>query len=153
MRLLREELGADRCGYGEVEPDQIHVTFTAVACAPGVPAVSGRFRLTDFAGTELRPAVEAQSPFVVDDSEARLPTTAALDVYRQLLIRALIAVPIVKRRRLVASAGDHMLSPRRWTEDEVQLVDLVAERLWEAMERARVTRALRESEVEFRSLF
>jgi PAS domain S-box-containing protein len=153
MRLLREALDADQCAYGEVESDGEHFTFTAVACAPEVSAPSGQFKLADFAGAAVPDLVHARRPFVVEDSEARLPRGANRDVYREMGIRALIAVPLVKGGRLVATAGVEMQSPRNWTNDEIELVDLAAERLWEAMERARVTRALRDSEAEFRSLF
>ncbi|MBN1238326.1 MAG: PAS domain S-box protein [Gammaproteobacteria bacterium] len=153
MRLLREELDADRCGYGEVEPDPAFIRFTAIASAPGVASPYGRFRVSDFAGIEAALAVQSRRPFVVEDSEAHLPRSAAREIYRQIPVRALIAVPIVKGGRFVASAGVHMLSPRKWSDDEIELVALVAERLWETMERARVTRALRESEAEFRTLF
>lgn len=42
---------------------------------------------------------------------------------------------------------------RDWTQDEVALVRMVVGRCWESPERARVVRALRESEVKYRTLF
>jgi PAS domain S-box-containing protein len=46
----------------------------------------------------------------------------------------------------------HQNEPRRWTGAEVSLILEVANRCWEALERARVTRVLEESEERFRTL-
>ncbi len=43
-------------------------------------------------------------------------------------------------------------SPRRWTRNEIALLEEVTERTWAAMERARAEAALRESEARFRAL-
>ncbi len=43
--------------------------------------------------------------------------------------------------------------PRRWTRDEIALVEQVAERTWAAIEYARAQSALRESERKYRNLF
>ena len=42
--------------------------------------------------------------------------------------------------------------PRRWTRDEVGLVEDAAERIWTAMQHARVEAARRDSEARFRAL-
>ena len=44
----------------------------------------------------------------------------------------------------------HQAEPRQWREDEVTLVQEVAERTWAAVLRARAETALRESEERFR---
>jgi PAS domain S-box-containing protein len=43
--------------------------------------------------------------------------------------------------------------PRRWTPDEVQLVEEVAERTWTAIQRAKGEEALRQNEEKYRTLF
>src|SRR5690606_7967716 len=90
--------------------------------------------------------------FVVADTD-ELPLAEDRQVFGTIGARALLFAPLVKGGRLVAVAGVHMLSPRRWREDEIELVDVVAERLWEAMELARVSRELRQREREYRDLF
>jgi PAS domain S-box-containing protein len=67
-------------------------------------------------------------------------------------IRAVICVPILKQGRFVAAMAVHSAAPRTWERDEVELVQRVAGRCWESIERARVTRELRESEHRFRAL-
>jgi PAS domain S-box-containing protein len=63
-----------------------------------------------------------------------------------------ICVPIMKDGRFVAAMAVHTLGPRVWDGDEVALVQRVAGRCWESIERTRMTHALRESEHLFRGL-
>ncbi len=149
MRILREGLAADRCVYGEVDPDGLHFRFSAVATAPGVAGVDGRFPLPPEASERLLKNL----PIVVDDADRDVPDESLRTLFRAIGAQALIITPVLKGGRLYAAAGVHMTTPRKWTEDEVDLVDTVAERLWEAMELARLSRALRESERDFRGLF
>jgi PAS domain S-box-containing protein len=46
----------------------------------------------------------------------------------------------------------HQIEPRHWREDEEALVQQIAERTWDAVERARVETALRESEERMRDI-
>ena len=64
--------------------------------------------------------------------------------------RALIIAPLIRDGRLVASFYVHQAEPRHWRDDEVTLVQEVAERTWTAVQRARAETALRESEARFR---
>jgi hypothetical protein len=68
------------------------------------------------------------------------------------MIRAVICVPLHKGGRLVAAMAIHQKTPRRWTEYDVRLALVVANRCWEALERAKVTRVLQTSEERFRTL-
>ncbi|MFS8609445.1 MAG: PAS domain S-box protein, partial [Gammaproteobacteria bacterium] len=147
MQQLRERLGADRCVYGNVDADGRSFTYAAVACAPGVKSIAGRFPISE----HVRNVLLERGPFVVGDTE--LLAAADRAAFASIGARALLVAPLVKGGRLVALAGVHMLSPRSWRDEEIELVDVVAERLWEAMELARVSRALREREREYRDLF
>lgn len=60
--------------------------------------------------------------------------------------RALIVVPLAKEGRLAAIFYLHEPLPRRWTDAEVALAEDIAERTWDAVERARAEVALRASE-------
>jgi len=149
MRILREALGADRCVYGDVDPDGRHFKFSAVATAPGVPSVDGRFPLS----RETTERLAKNRPVVIEDADREAADETLRSLFRAIGVKALIITPLVKGGRLSAAAGVHMITPRKWTEDDVELVDTVAERLWEAMELARLSRALRDSERDFRGLF
>ncbi len=149
MSALREHLGADRCSWAEVDPDQAHFEIMGVSCAPGVPTVAGRYPIAAFGGSALY-NVRAGKTCVLGDIEARIDEDPALRTYLDMGIRAVIAVPLLKDGRVVGGASVHMTAPRRWTRTEVDAVALVTERLWESIERARTTRVLRAAEERFR---
>ncbi len=92
-------------------------------------------------------------PYVVADSTTDERITAAdRPSYAAADIGAAISVPILKQGRLVAALAVHTVQPRQWQPDEVELVQRVASRCWESIERARVTQELEESEHLFRAL-
>src|SRR3712207_5072763 len=73
--------------------------------------------------------------------------------FRALNITASLALPLIKEGRWAAAFVLQYLRPHEWSEVEVTLAQETAERTWAAVERARAEKALRESEVKYRSLF
>ena len=63
---------------------------------------------------------------------------------------AFIGVTLIKDGRMVAAFGANNVTARVWTQTEIAPVGDVAERTWEAVERARAESALREREHRFR---
>lgn len=57
-----------------------------------------------------------------------------------------MGVPLVKNGRFRAALGVDQSTPRQWKADEISLIQDVAARTWDAVERARAKAALRESE-------
>ena len=149
LEVLRGHVGADRAAWAEVEPDEDHFVFTGGAAAAAVPPVTGRFAVSRFGPEGLR-RMRAGLPFVVDDAVADPPEGSDPEAYRTTGIAAFVAVPIRKDDRFIAGIDLQSLRPRRWTDREVELVTLVADRIWEAAERARTARALAESEERLR---
>ena len=68
-------------------------------------------------------------------------------------VRAAMAIPLVKKRRLVALVTVGNPEPRQWSEADRELLREVAERTWADAERARAEAALTESEQRYRTLF
>ncbi len=97
--------------------------------------------------------MRAGEAYVVADShnDARI-TASDKPSYVMTAIGAVICVPVLKQGRFVAAMAVHSATPRTWERDEVELVQRVAGRCWESIERARVTRELRESEHRFRAM-
>jgi len=149
-RRLAEHLEVDRCAYAEVEDERVFVITGDHA--RGVPSIVGRWAVAAF-GPEHERALLAGEPFVVEDSEAdeRLEEEHR-EAYRALASRAVICVPLHKGGRVRAAMAVHHRAPRVWTRDEIELVATVVARCWEALERSRVTRDLRESEARYRSI-
>ncbi|MBN9522720.1 PAS domain S-box protein [bacterium] len=150
-RLLAEHLGTDRCAYAEVEDEAVYVITGDHT--RGVPSIVGRWPVGAF-GAEHSRTMRANEPYVVDDADTDPRITPAdLPAYRATDIRAVVCVPLHKTGRFTAAMAVHQRTPRHWAPDEVGLVTAVVGRCWEALERARVDRALRASEQRFRSVF
>jgi PAS domain S-box-containing protein len=153
-RMLAEHLGVDRCAYAEIEgetPDD--AIFVVAGDHPiGVPSIVGRWPMGAFGEDCTRCMFEGR-PYIVDDTEhdARIAADD-LPAYRATLIRAVICLPLLKRGKLTAAMAVHQKTPRRWTHDEVELVERVVGGCWEALQRLRVTRGLRDSEAAYRAM-
>jgi signal transduction histidine kinase len=142
-RLLGQHLRANQVHYGETQGDYvvIHQGY-----GDGLPAMVGRFYSPDF-GEQLTATHRAGIVQVVHDIETDTSNTEAeRQVLRQAGIKAYITVPLVKAGQWVATLAVHSLTPRQWTDAEVQLIEEVAERTWATVERARAEKALRERE-------
>jgi len=149
-RMLAEHLDADRCAYAEVEEESVFViTGDHVH---GVPSIVGRWSVAAF-GPACVQAMQENAAYVVTDTDtdSRI-SPEALTAYRATQIRAVICVPLHKDGRLTAAMAVHQTLPRKWTAGEIELVNLVVARCWEALERSRIARNLRESEARYRMI-
>ncbi len=148
---LGKHLQVNRCAYATVEDDQDAFSLTGNYC-DGVESIVGRYTFRQF-GEECLRLMRAGEAYVVADAQADARVTEAeRPSYAFTEIRAVICVPILKAGRFVAAMAVHSATPRRWMDDEIELVQQVASRCWESIERARVTQDLRESERQFRDL-
>jgi len=149
-RLLGEWLDVNRCAYADVEEDEDTFNLTG-DYNRGVPSIVGRYKFAQF-GEECLRLMRAGQPYVVEDSEIDSRVTDVRESYRSTLIRSVICVSLQKQGRFVAAMAVHQVTPRRWQPDEIELVQQVANRCWESIERARVVRELQSSEQQFRTL-
>ncbi|AUX45132.1 uncharacterized protein SOCE26_066130 [Sorangium cellulosum] len=140
-RLLAEHLGVDRCAYAQVEDESIYVITGDHT--RGVPSIVGRWPVAAF-GPEVERCMLANEPYVIDDVDADPRAGQELAAYRATMIQAVICVPLHKDGKFTAAMAVHQKTPRHWTAEEVELVLLVVDRCWEAIERARAARDLLE---------
>lgn len=147
-KLLGEFVEADRCAYAEIAADQNTMNLTG-NYTRGVQSIVGIYKFSDF-GSEVHERMLANQPYVVYDIDSHQP---AVDVtlYRQTEIQAFICVPLHKSGRFVASLAVHQAHSRIWTADEIQIVQAVAARCWESIERTRIARQLRDREERYRT--
>jgi PAS domain S-box-containing protein len=91
---------------------------------------------------------------VVNRDSRADPRTAALydATYGPAGERAYVAVPLHRSGRWAAAFWVSTEKPRDWTDREVELLEQVAERTWNAVERLRLVAALRASETRFRNM-
>ncbi|MEO7294941.1 MAG: PAS domain S-box protein, partial [Candidatus Limnocylindria bacterium] len=141
-RLLAEHLGVDRCAFAEVENEVIFVITGDYA--RGVPSIVGRWPIAAF-GAECERAMGANEAYVVDDVDTDPRMGADLAAYRQTNIQAVICVPLRKAGKLTAAMAVHQTTARRWTAEEISLVQTVVAGSWETLERMRVARGLIET--------
>jgi PAS domain S-box-containing protein len=147
-----EELGVARCFFVEVDTESdrglVHRDFRR----PGLPSSAGEYRLSAYS-----PAASAEmaAQRTVVNRDARTdPRTAALydSTYGPAGERAYVAVPLHRSGKWTAAFWVSAEEPRDWTDWEVELLEEVAERTWNAIERLRLSAQLRASEALFRNM-
>ena len=144
--LLGKHLGVDRCAYAEVEEDENHFYI------PGdytrdeeTISIVGRYAMSQFGDEALR-LMRANEPYVVHDvtSDPRITETDR-QAYELTQIQSVICVPLHKNGRFVSCMAVHQRVPRKWSEEDIELVAFVANRFWESIERARLVKTLHEA--------
>jgi PAS domain S-box-containing protein len=145
-RLLADYLHVDRVCYADIgEGYMVRHTYAA-----GKAPYIERGPISPL-GRALLGAYERCRVVAVDDVQT---DPQLLDAERGTLLAGEIAafagVLIEKSQRRKGAFGVHSATPRTWRPAEVALIRDVAERTWEAVERARAETELREREQRFR---
>ncbi|MDO9711719.1 sensor histidine kinase [Paracraurococcus lichenis] len=136
VELLGRHLGANRVGYGEVQPDDatviLHTCWT-----DGVGPLQGAWPLDGFGRhsiAEQRRGLTQWSADLARDPDQDPALWAALET------RAAASVPLIRGGRFAASLYVNFRAPHPWTPEEIALIEEVAARTWAEVERARVER-------------
>jgi PAS domain S-box-containing protein len=149
-RRLGEELGATRVLYAEIDETQGRATVRGSWTDGTAGHLPSDISLGDF-GATLIERLRSGGTLRVDDSSADPYTAGSLAALEAICARAIVSVPLFRGGRFVVNLNVHQRSPRAWTDAEVELIEAVAERTWEAVERARTEAALRASNGRFRA--
>jgi PAS domain S-box-containing protein len=153
-RELGVEIGVARCGYGEIiaggETVKVELDWTSGA----VPSLAGEARVLDAFGPAAVAELRAGRTLVVEDclSDPRTNMAPFIATWESIGTRALIVCPILKSGQLAAILYAHESSPRVWRTKDIALVDDVALRTSDAVDRARAEAALRQREEQMRAL-
>jgi len=151
-RLLGTHLQADRTYYSHIEEDKAVARVDRDFVRGESPSLVGSYRFEDFGW--IIPLLREGRTVVVDDVDhTDLIPIGDRPAMTAIRIRSHISVPVIKRGALVGSLSVTEPLPREWTEAEIRIVQLTAERLWSAIVRARAETALRQSEERYRLLF
>jgi signal transduction histidine kinase/ActR/RegA family two-component response regulator len=110
----------------------------------GAPIAGRHARLDDFGASTLS-LLRTGAPLAVHDTEhdARLPERGPR--YATAGVRALLALPRVRRNELKAALVGYADTPRDWDEEAQRMAADIAERSWEALDRVRAEQALRDA--------
>lgn len=140
-RALGEHLGALRVGYGEIDPEECWLTLRSDWTA-GVESNAGRFPLAAF-GAGIVAENRAGRTFVATDvrNDPRIGPEH-LEAFTRWGVGALVAVPLIKNGRFTAILSVQSATPRAWTGAEIALMEEIAERTWDALERAKAEERL-----------
>jgi PAS domain S-box-containing protein len=126
VRLIGEHLHASRVNYADIDGDECSV-------APFGQAIVDACRRGE---TVVVDDVNADPRFTVTEREQLLASETA----------AFVGTPLIKGGRWLGTFGVHSATPRSWTRDQIALVEVTADRMWSAGERARAEEALGRSE-------
>jgi PAS domain S-box-containing protein len=137
---LGRHLGAARVGFGHVQPDDRTVELDT-GHADGVAPLHGAFLLERFGGDVIERNRRGLTVSVADVVAERC---GDLGVWAEIETRAFVSVPLVRDGRLRATLFVNHRAPHGWSPGDVTLIEDVAGRLWDALERARAQQALRE---------
>ena len=155
LRSVGEFLGVSRCVFVDIDVQADTCTTQPDFCAdPSVVSMAGVFPISAF-GAVVGAAYAAGKSVVVNDvhTDPNQVPPETIPTYDALSIRAHVGVPVVHSDRLVSCLGVHSSVPRRWTPEEVALLQTVVDRTWLTVEVSRQAYALtREAEATARIL-
>jgi signal transduction histidine kinase/CheY-like chemotaxis protein len=125
-----------RCLFNETDVERDLEIIYKDYCN-GVESVAGEHRISDYSSITSR---EMQLGKTVVNYDSKTDPRTAADYkrsYEPTGERAYIAFPLLREGRWVASLWASDDQPRKWTKEEVALVQTAAERTWTAVEKLR----------------
>ncbi|EMR03344.1 PAS domain S-box protein [Cesiribacter andamanensis] len=151
LQMLAEFLELDRAYVFVLYPDDDRAVVRAEHRKGSLVSILGEVRMSDFPETVRQ--IEDQTIVFNDiDGDTRLSDLNRTSLHA-VDLQAFICASVRKgESNVIWSLAAATATPRVWTKEEVELIEIVAERIWAAAERARAEAALQESEARFRTL-
>ncbi|QRX81701.1 PAS domain S-box protein [Glaciimonas sp. PAMC28666] len=138
-----------------------HVYYTKIDAQGGTFHISYEWKLDHLTslvgaegelagfGPEISATLSRGQPFAVSEIRRDPRTAAYIQAYDSLGANAILVIPVIKAGQWVAALTLYLTLPYDWTPGQIALVENVAERLWNAVERAdQVLRVQRAGESE-----
>jgi PAS domain S-box-containing protein len=145
---LGEHLKVSRCGFIEVDAERDRFTVQR-DYHPHIPSLVGSYSLSALSPSVISAARSGQTTVISDvDSDER--TVEYVKTYRQFGVSAFVAAPMLRDGKLVSVLIVASTDRYEWSEREIALINVVAERTWLAVEKLRLDDALRESDAALR---
>lgn len=155
-QALGIHIGVARAGYGEIDETGLVVKVEQDWTRDNtIASLAGEARILDAFGPAVIAELRAGHTLVVEDclADPRTLGEAYAATWASIGCRSLIVAPLIKDGRFRAILYVHEATPRHWTATEVRLVERVAHRTWDAVERARIEKELRENEQRLRATY
>lgn len=144
-RLLRQKLNAAWCYYVDWDLDRQTGLVLRDSAREGLQSLAGAHDASDVPEF-LQLLAEGAVLTVRDYANYNELSTRIRHKFAAVGFRAMMAAPLVKEGRLIATMVVGDTAVRDWSASEATLLVDVADRTWAAVERARAEAALRESE-------
>ncbi len=138
---LGEHVKVNRCAFLEIDTEQNRFVIQR-DYHPHIPSLVGTYPLGAF-GPLLTEAGRAGQTTTIADVAHDVRTRMHIESYQRVGVGALVAVPLLRDGQLVSALAMAHAEPRQWSEREVLLINMVAERTWLAVEKLRLDGALR----------
>ncbi|WP_349371906.1 PAS domain-containing protein [Salinarimonas sp.] len=148
---LGREIGANQVAYADIDRSGAYAVIDRDWTDGTMRSNAGRHRLEDF-GRPFITELKRGRAIVVEDVARDPRTASAAETFAGVDIGAFLNIPIVRDGRLDAVLAVHAREARAWSPSAVRLAGETAERLWDAVARARAQAALTLSEKRFRAL-
>jgi PAS domain S-box-containing protein len=148
VRALGHHLGVNRVGYAEMLDDDVRVALTS-GYASGVGPLEGTYDLDHF-GAKAAARLRRGRTVVIEDVRDEADTGP--EAFDPIETRAYVTVPILRARRLRAALFVSQATPRRWAAEEIALIEGIAGRIGDAVQRVRAEQEASANAARFRTL-
>lgn len=145
-RILGEELGTSRAGYGAIDPIAETVTISSDWMRDGLSSIAGTLSFRDF-GSYIDDLL-AGRPSIVTDTFTDERTRATAHMLTAIQTRSFVNMPVFEQGKLVAVFYVNDDKARSFTLDELGFLSDVAARTRTAVQRLAAEASLREKETE-----
>lgn len=145
---LGEHMNATRCGFLIIDADKDRCTVQR-DYHPHIASLAGTYSLGALSPALIEAGRIRQTTVIADVSSDE-HTAAYAARCQELGVSSLIATPLLREGKLVCALVVAASEPRLWSEQEIALVNHVAERTWLTVEKLRLVEALHESEAALR---
>ncbi|NNL86193.1 MAG: response regulator [Myxococcales bacterium] len=136
------QLRANRVGFFEMDGDDT-LDFGPCWTDGVLEPLTGAFPAQ---GIGSRYLDEVRAGRTIGISDVEVSSLTQDSNFSEINSRSIIGAPIIRFQRWAAGFYVNHASVREWTADDISLVRAVADQTWDAVERARAIRALRENE-------
>ncbi|EEF62614.1 PAS domain S-box protein [Pedosphaera parvula] len=151
VEAVGRHLNADRCYFVECLEHENRILIGHNWHRSTSSSIEGAMSLFDFGGIDWWHQY-SQGDFAVEDVETEPLTREKAANYVTVGVRSYAVQPCRREGEWTVVLGVTESFPRKWTADELSLMDDVIARVWPLVERARADQALRKSEARFRAI-